>query len=196
MNKLNIAKKYFRKYGFSEKVLGEIVALLPNDENATEETILEQLQAYESIAQSFQNEIERRVSIIQKKYEQPNPEPADPKTEAGANNETLNLLKEMNQRLNAMEKGQISATLNNTAVERLKALQMNEKEIEAVMYGRNFETSEAVDDFVEKQSEYYKDIIATRTKDNAGNGFRPQSGASEYTKADIEQDIAEFNKQF
>ncbi|MDO4763726.1 MAG: hypothetical protein Q4A00_05035 [Flavobacteriaceae bacterium] len=41
MNRLNIAKRHFRKYGLSENVLGEIVALLPEDETATEETIID-----------------------------------------------------------------------------------------------------------------------------------------------------------
>ena len=45
MNKLSIAKKHFRKYGLSESVIKTIVALIPDEEEATEETITEQLQA-------------------------------------------------------------------------------------------------------------------------------------------------------
>lgn len=53
MNKLSIAKKYFRKYGLSESVIKTIVALIPDEEEATEETITEQLQAYEPLANLF-----------------------------------------------------------------------------------------------------------------------------------------------
>lgn len=196
MDKLNIAKKHFRKYGLSENVLGEIVALLPQDENATEETIIEQLQAYENIAKSFQAEAERRVKLTKDKYEAGKKESSTKKENEEVENPTLAMLEKINSRLDAMEKGQISANLNKVAIDKLKALNLSDKEVEAVMFGRSFETSEAVEEFVAKQGEYFEEISAQRTKDNAGNGFVPQSGAGQYSQKEIEQDIKEFNKHY
>lgn len=201
MNKLSIAKKHFRKYGLSESVIKTIVALIPDEEEATEETITEQLQAYEPLAKSFQAEAERRVSLAVKglksepqevEPKQPNPqektEPKDPVLEALGN---------ITKRLEAMEKGQVSAGLNQSAMEKLKALKMTDKEIEAVMFGRSFETEEAVNDFIGKQSEIYEEILSARHKENAGNGFNTMSGqGGTYKKEAMEQDIAEFNKVY
>ena len=96
-----------------------------------------------------------------------------------------------------MEKGQVSAGLNQSAMEKLKALKMTDKEIEAVMFGRSFETEEAVNDFIGKQSEIYEEILSSRHKENAGSGFNTMSGqGGTYKKEAMEQDIAEFNKVY
>ena len=197
MDKLKIAKRTFQKYGLSEKVLSEIVALLPEVEDATEETIIEQLQAYELIAKSFQSEIERRLASTKKKDNEPNPKNDEDEGKSdNNNNDTIKLLLKLNERLDKMEKGQISSTLNQSAIEKLKAIKMTDKEIEAVMFGRSFETEEAVEEFVTKQSEYFEEITATRLKDNAGGGFNPKGSQGEYSKKAMEQDVEEFNKQF
>lgn len=198
MNKLSIAKKHFRKYGLSESVIKTIVALIPDEEEATEETITEQLQAYEPLAKSFQAEAERRVSLAVKGLK---PEPQEveptPKEEGEPKDPVLEALGNITKRLEAMEKGQISAGLNQSAMEKLKALKMTDKEIEAVMFGRSFETEEAVNDFIGKQSEIYEEILSSRHKENAGSGFNTMSGQSgTYKKEAMEQDIAEFNKVY
>ena len=184
MNKLSIAKKHFRKYGLSESVIKTIVALIPDEEEATEETITEQLQAYEPLAKSFQAEAERRVSLAVKGLK---PEPKEveptPKEEGEPKDPVLEALGNITKRLEAMEK--------------LKALKMTDKEIEAVMFGRSFETEEAVNDFIGKQSEIYEEILSARHKENAGNGFNTMSGqGGTYKKEAMEQDIAEFNKVY
>ena len=176
MNKLSIAKKHFRKYGLSESVIKTIVALIPDEEEATEETITEQLQAYEPLAKET--------------------EPT-PKEEGEPKDRVLEALGNITKRLEAMEKGQISAGLNQSAMEKLKALKMTDKEIEAVMFGRSFETEEAVNDFIGKQSEIYEEILSSRHKENAGSGFNTMSGqGGTYKKEAMEQDIAEFNKVY
>ena len=198
MNKLSIAKKHFRKYGLSESVIKTIVALIPDEEEATEETITEQLQAYEPLAKSFQAEAERRVSLAVKglKPELKEVEP-NPKEEGEPEDPVLEALGNITKRLEAMEQGQVSAGLNQSAMEKLKALKMTDKEIEAVMFGRSFETEEAVNDFIGKQSEIYEEILSSRHKENAGSGFNTMSGqGGTYKKEAMEQDIAEFNKVY
>lgn len=203
---LAIVKKHFQKYGLSEKVLGEITSLIQNhfgEDEATEELVLEQLKIYEPMAKSFQSEIDSRVATARKERTTAD-DAAETEEEEGADTEpasgkkpkdtTRSMLEKLMQKIDNLEKGQSVKSNNETAVARLKELKMTDKEIEAAMYGRNFETADSVDEFVSKQSELYEEIVKDRVKGSAGEGFSPMSSGGHYSKASIAKDIEEFNK--
>ncbi len=197
---LAIVKKHFLKFGFSNKILGEISALVDFTENeTTEEEIIEQLNRYEPIARSFQSELDTRLAKGRKTDTESaaNGEDEEGKTSTPSTkteDTTKATLDKILERLEKMEKGTAVKTNNDKATTKLKELGFSEKEIESAMFGRNFETEESVDGFVNKQSEIFEDILKERVKGNAGDGFRPQSSGANYSKAAVEKDIEEFNK--
>lgn len=205
---LAIVKKHFLKYGLSEKTLGEITTLVQNsfgEDEATEETVLEQLKAYEPMAKAFQSEIDSRVANASKSKDRTTAETtADDEEEdidTGSasgkkpKDTTKSLLEKLITKIDNLERGQSVKSNNETAVAKLKELKMSDREIEAAMFGRNFETAEAVEDFVNKQSELYEEILKDRVKEQAGEGFSPMSNGGNYSKASVKNDIEEFNKQ-
>ncbi|WP_394265185.1 hypothetical protein [Bergeyella zoohelcum] len=197
---LAIVKKHFLKFGFSNKVLGEISALVDFTENeTTEEEIIEQLKRYEPIAKSFQSELDTRLAKGRKtdtdsaangEDEEDNTSASGTKTK-DATNATLEKILE---RLDKIEKGAVVKTNNEKATTKLKELGFTDKEIESAMFERNFETEDSVEEFVKKQSEILEDILKERVRENAGNGLHPHSSGANYSKAAIEKDIEEFNK--
>ncbi|MEJ8582500.1 hypothetical protein ACXA18_03030 [Riemerella anatipestifer] len=196
---LQIIKKHFTKFGLSESTLGEITKLIEGSytENSTAEEIIEQCKSYESLAKVLQSEIDTRVSSVVEKVKK---EQA-PDKKSGADKEAEptigEYLKQISERLDNIEKGQVVKSLNEKAVARLKELKMTDKEIEAAMFGRNFENEESLNEFVTKQTEIYEEIVKERVSNSAGNGFSPMSSSGNGVKnTAIKNDIEEFNKQY
>ncbi|MSN81954.1 hypothetical protein D1Y73_02635 [Riemerella anatipestifer] len=196
---LQIIKKHFTKFGLSESTLGEITKLIEGSytENSTAEEIIEQCKSYESLAKVLQSEIDTRVSSAVEKVKK---EQA-PDKKSGADKEAEptigEYLKQISERLDNIEKGQVVKSLNEKAVARLKELKMTDKEIEAAMFGRNFENEESLNEFVTKQTEIYEEIVKERVSNSAGNGFSPMSSSGNGVKnTAIKNDIEEFNKQY
>ncbi|AQY21344.1 hypothetical protein [Riemerella anatipestifer] len=196
---LQIIKKHFTKFGLSESTLGEITKLIEGSytENSTAEEIIEQCKSYESLAKVLQSEIDTRVSSAVEKVKK---EQA-PDKKSGADKEAEptigEYLKQISERLDNIEKGQVVKSLNEKAVTRLKELKMTDKEIEAAMFGRNFENEESLNEFVTKQTEIYEGIVKERVSNSAGNGFSPMSSSGNGVEnTAIKNDIEEFNKQF
>lgn len=205
MDILKIVKKQFQKFGLSEKSLKEIANLvektLSGNEELTEEQVTEQVKTFEPIAKSFQSEVERRVSEAKKGTNGSNGSDDESEEQGGSaggekGGNSNEMLKQILNRLDGIEKGQAVKTNNQTAIAKLKELKLTESEIESVMYGRNFETAEQVEEFITKQTEIYETITAERLKNNAGNGFNPMSASGNYSKQEIQQDVEDFNKQF
>ncbi|MBO4234084.1 hypothetical protein FO675_07180 [Riemerella anatipestifer] len=196
---LQIIKKHFTKFGLSESTLGEITKLIEGSytENSTAEEIIEQCKSYESLAKVLQSEIDTRVNSAVEKVKK---EQA-PDKKSGADKEAEptigEYLKQISERLDNIEKGQVVKSLNEKAVARLKELKMTDKEIEAAMFERNFENEESLNAFVTKQTEIYEEIVKERVSNSAGNGFSPMSSSGNGVEnTAIKNDIEEFNKQF
>lgn len=202
---LQIVKKHFLKFGFSEKVLSEIAALVKSsfneDDELTNEAVAEKLKAYEPIAKSFQSEIDQRVSKAKEKTmsEDAADEEEEEQPKHSASDKRLTqreLIEKLFEKIETLEKGQSVKTNNEKAVQRLKELKMSDREIEAAMFGRNFETEKSMTEFVEKQEELYKEILKDRAQEQAGNGFLPQSSNGNVSKESIQSAIDHFNKNF
>ncbi|MRM83370.1 hypothetical protein [Riemerella anatipestifer] len=196
---LQIIKKHFTKFGLSESTLGEITKLIEGSytENSTAEEIIEQCKSYESLAKVLQSEIDTRVNSAVEKVKKEQV----PDKKSGADKEAEptigEYLKQISERLDNIEKGQVVKSLNEKAVARLKELKMTDKEIEAAMFERNFENEESLNAFVTKQTEIYEEIVKERVSNSAGNGFSPMSSSGNGVEnTAIKNDIEEFNKQF
>ena len=197
-------KKYFNKIGFSAATLQVLSDMVTGSlgENATEEEINDKCKEIEPLTKSFQSEIDSRVAAARKTPEKKsggeepegNPNPAG---EQKTDDATLKALQKLQETVDQLQKEKVSGGLSATVKTKLKEdLKMTDKEIESVMWGREFESEDQVNDFVTKQEEFYADITKSRTEEKAGNGFIPASSKGDVSKTAIENDIKAFNEKY
>ena len=109
------------------------------------------------------------------------------------NNPVLLQVQELITKISDLEKKEVLKTNTQRVTAELKKLNLSEKEIEANIYGRTFETQEQIDEYITKQSELYADITKERLETLAGGGIVPLSGGSSIA-SQVKNDIDKFNE--
>ena len=197
-------KKYFNKIGFSAATLQVLSDMVTGSlgENATEDEINDKCKEMEPLTKSFQSELDSKVAAARKAPEKKSGEEepegkGNPAGTPSTDDPTLQAIQKLQETVNQLQKEKLSGDFGATVKTKLKDdLKMTEKEIESVMYGRNFESEDQVTDFISKQEEFYADITKTRTEEKAGNGFIPMSSKGDVSKTAIENDIRAFNEKY
>lgn len=194
-------KKYFTKFGFSDRVLqvlsDSVTGSIEDIENATEDEINEASKNYETLAKSFQSEIETRVALDRKRsgkkkgVETEEIEDDEDKTKVDPN------LKAIMDRLERMEKANVSGDLNKKVSDALKTNHnLSDNQISAILHGRSFGTSDEVDEFLEAQKTFQETIQQETIERKAGSGYAPPGSKGDVTKASVENDIKSFNEKY
>ena len=185
-----IIKKHFQKYGLSKEAQGEIFNLLAGSvsETTTEAEALELASKYEPIARVYQSDLDARVTQATEKVKK-----GLQSKEEGDNNPVLLQVQELITKISDLEKKEVLKTNTQKVTAELKKLNLSEKEIEANIYGRTFETQEQIDEYITKQSELYADITKERLETLAGGGIVPLSGGSSIA-SQVKNDIDKFNE--
>lgn len=185
-----IIKKHFQKYGLSKEAQGEIFNLLAGSvsETTTEAEAVELASKYEPIARVYQSDLDARVTQATEKVKK-----GLQSKEEGDNNPVLLQVQELITKISDLEKKEVLKTNTQRVTAELKKLNLSEKEIEANIYGRTFETQEQIDEYITKQSELYADITKERLETLAGGGIVPLSGGSSIA-SQVKNDIDKFNE--
>ena len=198
-------KKYFNKFGFSDAVLqvlsDSVVGSL--GENPNEEEINGACGNFEGLAKAMQSESDAKVNAAkkgtpaaeEKKGEEGNPaEPGDP---GETTDPVLKAIQDLAKKVEGMEKKDAHKTFNQKVIEGLKANHsLSDKQIESIMLGRNFETEDQVNEFLEGQKGLQETIQQELVEKQAGNGYAPPGSKGDVTKASIENDIKSFNEKY
>lgn len=185
-----IIKKHFQKYGLSKEAQGEIFNLLAGSvsETTTEAEAVELASKYEPMARVYQSDLDARVTQATEKVKK-----GLQSKEEGDNNPVLLQVQELITKISDLEKKEVLKTNTQRVTAELKKLNLSEKEIEANIYGRTFETQEQIDEYITKQSELYADITKERLETLAGGGIVPLSGGSSIA-SQVKNDIDKFNE--
>lgn len=185
-----IIKKHFQKYGLSKEAQGEIFNLLAGSvsETTTEAEAVELASKYEPIARVYQSDLDARVTQATEKVKK-----GLQSKEEGDNSPVLLQVQELITKISDLEKKEVLKTNTQRVTAELKKLNLSEKEIEANIYGRTFETQEQIDEYITKQSELYADITKERLETLAGGGIVPLSGGSSIA-SQVKNDIDKFNE--
>lgn len=195
-----IVKKHFLKYGLPASVLQSISDLVmgSHEENATEEEISETCKSYDSFAKSFQSEVDTRVTKARKEQtvgkEDSDDDDKDDKKDNPSSDPVKAMLEKLLTKVTALESENNAKTYNQKASQKLKELKMNDAEVNAAMYGRNFQNDNDVDEFVEKQGEFYGEILKTRVEADLGDGTKPPGSKGESSMESFKKDVEAFNK--
>lgn len=198
-----VIKGFFKDFGLPNEVLQSINNQIMDSlkEDFTDEDIKSSCKNFESLAKSFQSTVDARVTsaLEKRKVKKEKPETPEPTGGDGDNDDRLTKLEKLIQgvaaNIDSLKNERINESLIEQATKKLKEIKMTDSEIRGVLHGREFTTAEAVEEFVNIQSEIHKETLKGRQREELGGGYNPEQSNNKPDLESFKNDVKNFFQQ-